>query len=149
MHIEGSDSKGRSAVEAIRSVTLDLQDTQGVDQGCAHHALCTVFADLCLCPECLVSVPPADNYPSTDKRRPSEEAASIPIEAGEVSGVRPGPLVENVFESSIDGAVKSQDPRTYPKSQLTSPPFIQDQSRSSFLRWILLAVKIWRVRPKS
>lgn len=105
--------------------------------------------DLYSYPECIVSVPPADNYPSTDRRRPSEEGASIGTEAGEVSRVGPGPVVENTSESSIHGTVKSQDSFTYPKSHLKLPPFIQDQNRGGLLRLILLAVKIWPDRPKS
>ena len=58
-------------------------------------------------------------------RRPSEEGASIGIEAGEAPGIQPDPLVENTFEGSVHGAVKSQDSFIYPKSHLTSPPFIQ------------------------
>lgn len=117
MNVEASDSKDGSVVEALNSASTNPRDTQGIGQDCARHTLFGVVSDLCLCPECLVSVPPADDCPSRDKHRPSEGDASIRIEGG-VSSVPPGPLVENTFEGSMHGGVKSRNSFTYPGSHL-------------------------------
>lgn len=114
MNVEGSNSKNYSVVEALNSASTNPRDTQGIGQDCARHTRFGVVSDLCLCPECLVSVPPADNRPSTDKLRPSEGGAPIGIEGG-VSSVSPDPLVENTFEGSMHGAVKSRNSSTYPR----------------------------------
>lgn len=102
----------------MHNASTNLQGAHGVAQDCTLHDLCDVSINPYLCPERLVSVPPASKYLDTDRSRPDEEGP--PLESGgEVPSVRPGSLVENPSEGSIHGALKGQDSELH----LNSPYF--------------------------